>query len=69
MKVELDEHDHPIHIGKYERYNSHKIIEEFMVLANEAVSKQFSKYPFLYRIHEKPSDEDLMKLVNTLETF
>ena len=68
-KIELDENDHPIHFWKYERYNSHKIIEEFMVLANEAVSKQFQKKPFLYRIHEKPGAEDLTKLVNTLSAF
>ena len=68
-KIELDENDHPIHFWKYVRYNSHKIIEEFMVLANEAVSRQFQKKPFLYRIHEKPGVEDLSKLVNTLSAF
>ncbi len=68
-KIELDENDHPISFSKYERYNSHKIIEEFMVLANEAVSREFQKKPFLYRIHTKPSEADLAKLVNTLQAF
>lgn len=40
-----------------------------MVLANEAVSKQFQKKPFLYRIHVKPTETDLAKLVNTLQAF
>ena len=68
-KIELDENDHPIKFGKYERYNSHKIIEEFMVLANEAVLRQFAKKPFLYRIHVKPSEADLAKLISTLQSF
>ena len=32
-----------------------------MVLANEAVSRMFSKYPFLYRVHELPDEEDVEK--------
>jgi len=68
-KIEVDDNDFPTYIGRYERYNSHKIIEEFMVLANEAVSKKFSKNPFLYRIHEKPNDADLVKLIPVLHSF
>ncbi|MBT3729285.1 hypothetical protein HOF65_06220 [bacterium] len=30
------------------------MIEEFMISANEAVSREFSSFPFLYRIHEEP---------------
>jgi exoribonuclease R len=40
-----------------------------MVLANESVSKQFSKYPFLYRIHEDPDGEDVEKFTKMLETI
>jgi len=58
----------PIEYKKTERYSSYKIIEECMVLANESVSKQFQKYPFLYRIHEDPDGEDVEKFTKMLET-
>jgi ribonuclease R len=45
------------------------MIEEFMISANQAVSMEFSKLPFLYRIHEEPKIEDLAKLQETLNLF
>ena len=46
-------------IPDYERALSHRIIEQFMVSANEAVAEYAAKRkaPFLYRIHEKPAPE------------
>lgn len=46
-------------IPDYERALSHRIIEQFMVSANEAVAElaEKRKVPFLYRIHEKPAPE------------
>ncbi|MDE5765756.1 MAG: ribonuclease R [Clostridia bacterium] len=46
-------------IPEYERGISHRIIEQFMVSANESVAEiaERKKAPFLYRIHEKPSPE------------
>ncbi len=67
-KIVLDDAWNPLEYKKYERYHSYKIIEECMVLANESVSKQFSKYPFLYRIHEDPDGEDVEKFTKMLET-
>jgi len=67
----LDESGKPVEYKKYERYDSYKIIEECMVLANESVAKLYTKYPFLYRIHEKPDEEDVekfMKIIETVET-
>ena len=48
-----------ITIPDYERAFSHQIIEAFMVLANETVAQymQSIQAPFVYRIHEKPSEE------------
>jgi len=68
-KILLDDAWNPIEYKKYERYDSYKIIEECMVLANESVSRQFQKYPFLYRIHEDPDGEDVEKFSKMLETI
>lgn len=67
-KIVLDDAWNPIEYKKTTRYGSYKIIEECMVLANESVSKQFQKYPFLYRIHEDPDGEDVEKFTKMLET-
>lgn len=56
-------------IYKYPKYESNEMIEQFMVLANESVAFQFKKYPFLYRVHEKPKEESVQKLQKTLENF
>jgi len=68
-KIILDEKRFPVDIIRYERYNSMKIIEECMVLANESIGELFSKLPFLYRIHPTPGDEDIEKLRATLAIF
>lgn len=68
-KIKLDENGNPIAIDKYERYGSMKIIEEFMILANESVWELFSKLPFVYRVHPIPNDDDIEKLRNTLNIF
>lgn len=68
-KVILDEENNPIDIIKYERLESHKVIEEFMILANESVWYLFSKIPFLYRIHDIPDDDDIEKLRKILASF
>ncbi len=48
-----------ISITPLKRTLSHRIIEEFMILANETVAEfvRYTEIPFLYRIHERPSDE------------
>jgi len=68
-KVILDEDKNVVEIKEYPRYDSNKTIEEFMIMANYAVSKQFSSYPFLYRIHEDPSWEGMEKLQKVLDLF
>lgn len=57
-KIILDEHG-DIQIPNSERAFSHQIIEAFMVLANETVAEYMRgiEAPFVYRIHEKPSEE------------
>ena len=57
-KIILTE-DNEIAIPDYERAFSYQIIEAFMVLANETVAQYMHSIeaPFVYRIHEKPSEE------------
>jgi len=52
----FDDEGRPIDARRYERHDAHRMIEEFMLLANEAVAKYFSrrKYPTIYRVHEDP---------------
>lgn len=56
-------------IYEYPKYESNEMIEQFMVLANESVALKFQKYPFLYRVHEKPKEESVQKLEGVLEKF
>ena len=48
-----------ISIPEYERTVSHEMIEEFMILANESVASLMAEkeMPFVYRVHERPSEE------------
>ncbi len=59
--VELDQDGFPIDIKEKVRLDSMRLIEEFMLLANEIVARHASeqKIPFIYRVHERPSPEKL----------
>lgn len=63
-RVELDEDGFPIDIKESVRLDSMRLIEEFMLLANEIVARHATKrkIPFIYRIHEAPSAEKLERL-------
>jgi ribonuclease R len=52
----FDEAGSPIDARRYERHDAHRMIEEFMLLANEAVAKYFGRRrsPAIYRVHEEP---------------
>lgn len=65
--VTTDLQGRPLDIGKRERLESHRLVEDFMLLANEAVAREMEKVPFLYRIHETPNPEKLEKLKKSLE--
>lgn len=64
---ELDKKGHPIRVFKKARLDTHKLVEEFMLLANREVAEFFfrnaaragGRIPFIYRIHDAP---DALKL-------
>ena len=70
-RVILDQEGAPTDIQKVERLESHRLIEDFMLLANETVAKKAAsaKLPFIYRIHEQPDTERLEQLKEFVETF
>ena len=50
---------------------SHQLIESLMILCNEVVAKTYfsKKYPFVYRVHEKPEVERVEKLIEMLKAL
>ena len=70
-KIILDENGHPTDIKPYDRNVATKIIEDFMLAANETVAEDYfwQEIPFLYRVHETPDDDKMKKLVTFLQNF
>lgn len=70
-KVILDSAGYPKEISVYERTKADKIIEEFMILCNETVAEAFEHidFPFIYRIHDKPSQDKIKELDTFLKTI
>lgn len=71
VKFAMDEKGRVTDILPYERNLAHKMIEEFMILANETVA-EFAfhcEIPFVYRVHEKPDAEKLTDLNSFLNGF
>lgn len=64
----VDEEGNPILIKKSERLKSHKIIEEFMLLANETIAEHiyWLNYPCIYRVHDDPNKEKMADLKEIL---
>ena len=60
-EVTLDVLGVPIDIQRAQRLSTHRLIESFMLLANETVARHMTetRMPFLYRVHEPPDPEKL----------
>lgn len=70
-KMVLDENGKPVDIKPYERNTATKIIEDFMLMANETVAEEYfwRELPFLYRTHEQPDEEKIKKLSTFINNF
>ena len=76
VRFQLDEKGKPIGIVIKESKDAHKLIEEFMLLANRTIAAYISKIkvnkepiPFPYRIHDTPDDEKLKPFVAFAKKF
>lgn len=71
QKVILDEKLHPVDIVQRIHGNAESIIEEFMLAANETVAKHMfdQHWPFIYRVHEIPSEEKMQDFAKLLSNF
>jgi ribonuclease R len=67
-KVVLDREGLPVDIQRRERLESHRLIEDFMILANEVVANDLvaRELPGLFRVHEPPSAEKVEELSEVL---
>ena len=70
-KMILDENGKPIEIKPYDRNVATKIIEDFMLLANETVAEDYfwQEIPFVYRTHESPDEDKIKKLATFIHNF
>lgn len=70
-KMVLDEDGTPLEIKAYDRNVATKIIEDFMLLANETVAEEYfwQEIPFVYRVHEAPDEEKMKKLLTFIQNF
>ena len=66
--VETDTHGKPLRVALRPRLASHRLIEEFMLLANEAIATELmaAKMPFLHRRHDDPDPEKIKTLAKAL---
>lgn len=77
VKFELDEKGQPVKIIPKVRMDSHRLVEEFMLMANQTVAKHIynispnrnTPLPFLYRIHEKPSMDKMTNFYTFLKAI
>ncbi len=70
-KILLDAKGKPMEVKAYERNTATKIIEDFMLIANETVAEDYfwQELPFVYRTHERPDEEKIVKLGIFINNF
>ena len=70
-RIILDKKGRPVEIKPYERNKATKLIEDFMLLANETVAEDYfwQEIPFVYRTHETPDQERVSRLEAMIRNF
>ena len=70
-KIILDKSGRPVDIKPYERNVATRMIEDFMLIANETVAQDYfwQEVPFVYRTHEYPDEEKIKKLSTFINNF
>lgn len=70
-KIIVDKQGKPIEVKPYERNKATKIIEEFMLIANETIAEDYfwQEIPFVYRTHDTPDEEKIRKLAIFINNF
>ena len=70
-KIVLTEDGEPVEIGPYDRNAAHKLIEDFMLMANETIAEDYfwQDVPFEYRVHGTPDEEKVQKLSGMIANF
>ena len=71
VKIYVDEEGFADRIEKEFNDESHQLIEEFMLSANEQVARTMKKqdFPCMYRVHDEPEEEKLKELRETMQSF
>jgi len=76
VKFRLNEKGEPVDVFEKIMQDTNQLIEEFMLLANKAVAEFIGKpsknkqiWPFVYRIHDQPSEEKIEELKKYLSRF
>jgi ribonuclease R len=70
-KIILDDRGWPVEIRPYERNAATRLIEDFMLIANETVAEDnfWQELPFVYRTHDKPDPDRIKKLTAFINNF
>ncbi len=68
VEIKIDEKGYPVDVILRQREESERIIEDFMIIANETIATHFfqGNLPFLYRVHETPNEEKMNNFIQFL---
>jgi len=70
VRVELDDKGHPLRIVPRERRDAHRLIEEYMLLANRLIAERHgSDNPFVFRVHDPPDVDRITNLSEYVRAF
>ena len=75
VKFELDESGFPVKVEKKVIKESHMLIEEYMLLANQIIAKNIGgkkekvTLPFIYRVHDMPDREKIFEFANFVRSL